>query len=1116
MSTTNTTNTVSQTGRRARTRTRKNAAPLAHAAPSGSVPAHPVIPLSPLAIAVRAYTPLATPAAVPDEEKPRKARQRARTPRAPRTASPPLALFLDTETTVDASQALLFGSSRLINQKGERVAEHLLAGETMTLEQRATIAQYAELHLEEVERIRRRLLRVLPREEYLRQVFWPVVLKGRGLLVGFNLPFDLARISVGCGEARGGRYAGGFSLTLATYRKDGSVHENRHRPRIVIKSLDSKRALMAFTRYQEPDRVDLIPEGAEDGKPDAGYVYRGHFLDLRTLAFALTNRGHSLASACKAFGVAIEDRKGHAEEHGVVTPEYIGYNCQDVRATAALFAAMQAEYERHPIALPITAAYSPASIGKAYMQAMGIRSILERQPDFPKDVLGFAMAAYYGGRAECRIRQVPVPVVYLDFLSMYPTVCSLLGIWRLLTCARIAVEDATAEVTALLAGITADRCLDPALWRDFVGLVQLEPEGDILPVRAHYGGEAAWQIGVNPLTGKEPLWYTVADAVASTLLSGKPPRVVQALRFVPEGKAKGLRPTSLRGQVPVDPAIQDFFRVVIEERHRLKARTDLSTEERERLDAFLKVLANATAYGIFAELNRQDLPAGERREVEVYGAWDEPFTSAVSGPEEPGAFCFPPIAACITGAARLLLALLEQSVTELGGSYAMCDTDSMAIVATEAGGLVPCPGGSERLSDGREAVRALSWAQVDVIRARLDVLNPYNRTAVPDMILKLEPENLDPQTHEQRQLWCYAISAKRYALFNVDEGGEQDGRPILRKYSEHGLGHLLNPTDPPDAEAFDEENEGRTAWMGVLWEGLISEALGLPFVWPDWIDRPALGRITASNPEMLRPFATWNKGKPYARQVKPYNFLLTAYVKPLGYPEGADPAHFHLVAPFESDPRKWSRLPWRNLYDESGTRYTIRAESSLYVVPGVVEVKTYRDVLADYRRHAETKSLAPSGAVCDGATRGLLRRRPVSAAYVTHVGKESNRLEEVNAGLVHDPEEVYTEYQDLAHGHSPWQSLVMQVLKRMPRALLAKQVGLSERMIAAVRNGHALPRAAHQEAFMRAAGEYARAQLRAAGTIAPRDDLEACAAYLALQLATGASVWSPRWCDARK
>jgi hypothetical protein len=42
----------------------------------------------------------------------------------------------------------------------------------------------------------------------------------------------------------------------------------------------------------------------------------------------------------------------------------------------------------------------------------------------------------------------------------------------------------------------------------------------------------------------------------------------------------------------------------------------------------------------------------------------------------------------------------------------MEDTDSMAIVARKRGGLVPCPGGPHPLPDGREAIQALTWAQV--------------------------------------------------------------------------------------------------------------------------------------------------------------------------------------------------------------------------------------------------------------------------------------------------------------------------------------------------------------------------------------------------------------------
>ncbi len=52
---------------------------------------------------------------------------------------------------------------------------------------------------------------------------------------------------------------------------------------------------------------------------------------------------------------------------------------------------------------PGSSTYSPASIAKAYLTAMGITPVLERQPDFPTEILGAAMSAFYGGRAECAI-----------------------------------------------------------------------------------------------------------------------------------------------------------------------------------------------------------------------------------------------------------------------------------------------------------------------------------------------------------------------------------------------------------------------------------------------------------------------------------------------------------------------------------------------------------------------------------------------------------------------------------------------------------------------------------------------------------------------------------------
>jgi hypothetical protein len=63
--------------------------------------------------------------------------------------------------------------------------------------------------------------------------------------------------------------------------------------------------------------------------------------------------------------------------------------------------------------------------------------------DIPPKVHGIAMSAYYGGRAECRIRRWPMPVVSVDLTSEYPSVDALLGIWDALTAASLTIEDAT-------------------------------------------------------------------------------------------------------------------------------------------------------------------------------------------------------------------------------------------------------------------------------------------------------------------------------------------------------------------------------------------------------------------------------------------------------------------------------------------------------------------------------------------------------------------------------------------------------------------------------------------------------------------------------------------------
>src|SRR5207237_4438381 len=116
---------------------------------------------------------------------------------------------------------------------------------------------------------------------------------------------------------------------------------------------------------------------------------------------------------------------------------------------------------------------------------------------------------------------------------------------------------------------------------------------------------------------------------------------------------------------------------------------------------------------------------------------DAEFDTTTFTPEDPGEWCSPPLAACITGAARLMLALLQRAVHDAGGSYVFCDTDSMAIVAAETGDLLGCLGGPHQLHNGSDAVRALSRDQVIAIVDRFAALNPYDHAVVPGSVLKI-------------------------------------------------------------------------------------------------------------------------------------------------------------------------------------------------------------------------------------------------------------------------------------------------------------------------------------------------------------------------------------------
>ena len=80
-------------------------------------------------------------------------------------------------------------------------------------------------------------------------------------------------------------------------------------------------------------------------------------------------------------------------------------------------------------------------------------------------------------------------------------------------------------------------------------LVRVRPDGDIFPVRAKYGirQDASYTIGQNYLTPREPLWFTLADCIASKLRTGKSPKVLEAITFTPGPVQTNLKPIAIAG-----------------------------------------------------------------------------------------------------------------------------------------------------------------------------------------------------------------------------------------------------------------------------------------------------------------------------------------------------------------------------------------------------------------------------------------------------------------------------------------------------------------------------------------------------------------------------------------
>src|SRR5665647_2011749 len=111
---------------------------------------------------------------------------------------------------------------------------------------------------------------------------------------------------------------------------------------------------------------------------------------------------------------------------------------------------------------------------------------------------------------------------------------------------------------------------------------------------------------------------------------------------------------------------------------------------------------------------------------------------------------------------------------------------------------------------------------------------------------------------------------------------------------------------------------------------------------------------------------------------------------------------------------------------------------------------------AAYAGHPEPKSLGPDGLPCHRGTHGVLTRRHVTPSGLVHIGKEANRLEDREAGLLTDQD--LEEYQTVYTTPTPtsWAD-TLDTLRRLDAQFLAQQAGVSQRRLRDILNGTATP-----------------------------------------------------------
>ena len=137
-------------------------------------------------------------------------------------------IVFDCETTNDETQNLRVGAYQVYHHFTLWQQGLILNCEILSEEDLNVIETYASEHDLTIKRA----------SEFIEEILFGIGYGLRAAIVGFNLPFDIARLAIRQNSARGKSFRGGFTFQLSS---------NRYRPNIQIKHLNSRASLIQFT-----------------------------------------------------------------------------------------------------------------------------------------------------------------------------------------------------------------------------------------------------------------------------------------------------------------------------------------------------------------------------------------------------------------------------------------------------------------------------------------------------------------------------------------------------------------------------------------------------------------------------------------------------------------------------------------------------------------------------------------------------------------------------------------------------------------------------------------------------------------------------------------------------